>query len=520
MARLHPALNALSMERHEECSSAIVREWEKETFLQQNGIEGWTDENHAANYAKGVHLAAIIAAVPLMPDGYKLSSIEQGIGGKKQKVVASGEMISPRVRARAIRAAIRSFPEVKIEPGDFAFVADVTRKRDAALGNVITAAGGVGCIVRTPEGANSVGEIEVRWHRSARMKHAPRVTADVDARYLIDGSAGIHALACDWRTGFLTLPVDESNRHVRTIAAMESLLSEPHSVTIAMLSRNNAEPGVIDFATFNRAEQEQLVDWLGELATKTEERYKRYAESKGPDGSPGPHMAAALDRNANVGPHCGRCTGGVCCGKLLGELEQARVKVESYMPQIVKGRAWIKTTTTQQPQSLNPMNANALSENLEVAKTASEALALSENVWKEGSELARQLAAKKIAVPGFGLKDGARLLKQRDAKQTPAEIWKALQDLLPGVTFQEFVAKACDVDPKAVEAMIADKHDLDPAEVFNVKLDPLGPNNPFELRANKPSVIRANKKIVIDAAPVPLPEERQAKASSVARAKP
>lgn len=499
--RRAPSLSGSVMARYEACPSSYVREWEVENFVKHNQVEG-VDAGEAA--AQGTRLHDILKDLPFFSEKW-------GMGTRY-----------------AIRRRIDTLAEergVTLRPGDGWFLYDSTRKRNALIESLIERAGGAAAVVEFNFDADRIR------HTFDDAGHPVPVTMLPDVLVTATGPNGRHELFCDYKTGYLGVAKAGTNRQLLTGAALVDLRSKAKgisldSVQVALLQRADAAPGLVDAVTFKRPQLDAAVKWLGQLAIDRDRWLRAYNSRRDAEGTPDAAMHDFLEKAAQPGDHCDHCKGGICCQKMQrtvgarmnlttenteGLLKFAHRKVKDSIKNI-EAEEQTEPQPAFDPEKL-PMNLETLSSTLAWSKALTEGAALPERVWKDAAELTRQLGARGVRPDGWGLKEGAKRFLFRDklplltpdgevatdettrlpihlpADTRPPAIYAALRDLIPAVPYAEFIDKACEVDPKKVQALLADAHNVDARQVYETVLCPLGARNPVEMRTNASTVV-------------------------------
>ena len=243
-------------------------------------------------------------------------------------------------------------------------------------------------------------------------------------------------------------------------------------------------------------------------------------------------MEEALNAAATPGDHCLKCGGAVCCQKLRQHIDSRNAITGPETKTLVP---YISQRITAALKKNEPMKPETLAASLTWAATLIEENAVPEKIWKEGTELVRQLASANASAnnspsapvgaaeggapsttPGWALKEGSKrfLVREKvplmdadgkvvvdcatglqalqDFDPNPYEVFARLKSVLPlGMDVEEFTRKVATTDAKAVQALLADAHKVDQREVYARVLESLGPRNPIEMRSNKPSVVPA-----------------------------
>jgi hypothetical protein len=489
------------MARYEACPSSYVREWEVENFIQHNQVEG-VDAGEVA--AQGTRLHDILKDLPFFSEKW-------GMGTRY-----------------AIRRRIDTLAEergVTLRPGDGWFLYDSTRKRNALIDSLIERAGGAAAVVEFFD----AGRIR---HSFDDAGHPVPVTMLPDVLVTATGPNGRHELFCDYKTGYLGVAKAGTNRQLLTGAALVDLRSKAKgisldSVQVAFLQRADAAPGLVDAVTFQRPQLDAAVKWLGQLAIDRDRWLRAYNSRRDSEGSPDAAMHDFLEKAAQPGDHCDHCKGGICCQKMQrtvgarmnlttenteGLLKFAHRQVKDSIKSLEADVKKPVEQTSFDPDKL-PMNIETLSSTLAWSKALTEGAALPKKVWEDAAELTRQLSARGVRPDGWGLKEGSKRFLFRDnlpllnpdgevatdeatrlpielpADTRPPAIYAALRELMPEVEYADFINQACDVDPKKVQALLADAHNVDARQVYDTVLCPLGPRNPVEMRPNAPSVV-------------------------------
>jgi hypothetical protein len=359
------------------------------------------------------------------------------------------------------------------------------------------------------------------------------------------GPKGTHVLIGDYETGFMGGEAAAVNRQLRSLAVLADDLigaGSADTIQVAMLQKKDAEPGVIDSALYDRETLAASRLWLASVVGDRSAWLDAYNAQREPDGTPLPAMEAALNAAATPGDHCLKCGGSVCCQKLRQHID-ARNAITG--PETKTLVPYISKRITAALKKNEPMKPETLAASLTWAATLIEENAVPEKIWKEGTELVRQLASANnlpdapvgavevgapSTTPGWALKEGSKrfLVREKvplmdadgkvvvdcatglqalqDFDPNPYEVYARLKSVLPlGMDVEEFTRKVATTDAKAVQALLADAHKVDQREVYARVLAPLGPRNPIEMRANKPSVVPS----------MPLPENNAALAQKI-----
>jgi hypothetical protein len=517
------------------CQASAVRSTELGYFLKANGLVG----------AKGAATKSL--------DTHDL------LGGRDDA--------TPAKRLRALLASIRygaSFEERRavIEAhasglvlGDLAFIHETIAKRDAMIANFIGKHGG-------PEAIETLelSPVELTLTgKSALGVASYLVAAQPNVIVATRNKQGQrHSLVLDYEVGYLAIDAEVSHDNTQklTLALLEFARGDMDtnaSVEVAYLSRNDADAGEMDRSIYRR---DFLLAELPRLLEAAENQHilrAAYDRQRDAAGDPAPEFSQKLDEIATPGEHCIRCAGKVCCGRIREAAQEFKnMRVTSDAPVIARARALVNADkdTIENPKSDNTplnMNTKTLATFLTIVQDVTDAARPFEAARKDGEELVRQLAAaKKPALPGFALKEGARQFKVREQMPVgpaaagagngeqavsavatdPKEIFRRLKVSLPAfsaVTEEQCIRETAAVDPTALRKFIADRAGVGEKEVFEKVLKPLGDRNPIEMRQNKPSVVRATAaeskeasglKAVPTTEPVPLPEERTARPGS------
>lgn len=524
MQSAKPDLAADKMERFDACPSAFVREWEAAEFAQRHGLR-WpnTDEPDAKREnERALRLAEVVAAIPFY-------SAARGVGSPID------------VQKVATKAAARI--DAELRPGDMGFIMDTVRKRDALIERLISQA------------ATARGQVELELNFEPKQLQAQwgeegvtgLVNGNLAGGYVVaKGNRGSHVLLLDYTTGFAP-PAEpkkahegiQTNRHFMTLAALAAIWRKAVGediddlcVHVALLHRNDTEVDTVTSIEYDPTMLRSAMRWLNRTAAARVRQAGEYEAGRDADGTPAPEQAAVLDAKAVVGKHCKQCPGSICCARLTREMRrEASAAAKLIAPeQLVTLRKQVKATsaavsrnkekelTPQHLQTL-PMNIATLAETLDAAKTLRDGLALPDKVWDDATDLVRLLNERGVAVPGWELEAGAsrfnfrkempvagagkgKTVAVRDADLTPPGLYKALRPVLGGMSYEEFVARACSVEAAKLRGLVGDLHGVSAESAYERVLAPkLEDKNPCEMRPNKPSVVRAQA--LANAAPLP-----------------
>jgi predicted site-specific integrase-resolvase len=201
-------------------------------------------------------------------------------------------------------------------------------------------------------------------------------------------------------------------------------------------------------------------------------------------GDPTPEFSAQLDAQARIGSQCTFCAGTVACGKkrewMIEKTAASRVSVEEEA-QLARQLVLVEREQAELAGKPNeyftePMNEQTLKATHEAAKAMIEGMAVAESIHQATTDIIRhRLQKDAAAVPGFGLKTGARYLalnpervtKREDGEDqvaqadlTPAGVFADLAAVLPGVAQERFVAEACEVNPGRVTELLGRIHGM------------------------------------------------------------
>lgn len=468
-----PRLSASKMERVRECSASHARSWEMHRFLSTHKIDG-LESGAAAAHGTSVH--ALLAQIPFSSAALDMGEADRDLSAV-QKVSKAGKSANFDFGDKA----------------NFWFCVNAILKRDKLIEHAI----------READGALNVtfafDNTRMPWDDVAEggLSGLADVLVKVERP---DG--GLTAVIVDYKSLYGEHAPSATNVQLTTLAVLSRVgdrrIDRVYVSLIGAGQRNeHLDAAVYDSALLDHSEKR-----LAHFAQKAVAIWKQVDGEMDEAGQLSNTAQAQLEAESKVGHHCLFCDGLACCTKLRKEMDQF---------QVILAEVWEELGNYEKILANNPdiMTSNELSEVLLKTRAITDQFSLFEKLDASLSEVARKLITGGASVEGVSLKEGRKEMKLLESvvddsnpmyaervalNTTPTAVFEKLKGVIQAQTGEDadraqFINTCCRVSPTDVKTYLAVISKVTEKKVFETLLEPLGENNPFEIRTQKATVV-------------------------------
>lgn len=240
---------------------------------------------------------------------------------------------------------------------------------------------------------------------------------------------------------------------------------------------------IVDLAVADKSRPMEVTHYnlqaLANAEKATNEMIAKNVQSLKLTTAGGEGASEELDEAAEFGDHCRYCAGKAACGVLLAEQE----KFNENLGELKERLSLIGDVV---PSDKLPSEA--------VEKLYGEAAGLLkvapifERLKDETHDLIEELVAQDKLDGAVTAKQGRSNYKVDSSVTGIADLYEKMQDLIPGVSFDDFIEQTTDINANALKELIAQEQEMSASGVMEVFTGQLEPKGFLSVSQNKPSI--------------------------------